>query len=247
MNVNLELTDHCNIRCRMCSQSTREQAHGVEPTFMAFQTWRAALRGLEGLPDVHLCPHWLGEPLLHPRFDAFAEYAFAINAGNRVFRAFKVHTNAVILPPARIALLLRLAAARDMAPDTFQAIHFSVDAFSRDAYTFVKGADRRDVVYRNVERFLRERAGAPRPVAHIAFVVQEGNRQEVRAFIEHWRRVFRELGRPVTVTGEWPSMDEDALYLRRLNAGEQRIADRWHALACAEAGIRAQPRPTGAF
>lgn len=248
MNVNLELTDHCNLRCRMCSQSLRDEAHGVPERFMDFATWREALRGLAGLPDVHLCPHWLGEPTLHPRFDQFVEYAFAQNAGNRLFRSFKVHTNAVILPPARAARLVRLAASPGMAPDTFQAIHFSIDAWSREAYALVKGRDQREVVYRNVRRFLELRGDRPRPVAHLALVVQPGNHHEVQAFVDHWAEVLRGLGRPFRLAADWPAFDQDAIYLRRLNTGDQATADRMHAEACAAAGIRVpSQRPPGSF
>ena len=98
MNVNLELTDHCNIRCKMCSQSLRDEAHGAPHRFMDFETWSRALEGLAGLGPVVLCPHWLGEPTLHPEFDRFVRHAFSLNSQNRLFRHFKVHTNAVLLP-----------------------------------------------------------------------------------------------------------------------------------------------------
>lgn len=247
MNVNLELTDHCNIKCRMCSQSTRDEAHGAKPAFMDFDTWRRALLGLRGMKDVSLCPHWLGEPLLHPEFDKFAEYAFAANRENGLFRHFKVHTNAVILPPDRTDLLLRLAATPKLAPDTFLAIHFSIDAYSQPAYTFVKGADRREIVYRNVERFLRTRGPRARPVAHIAFVVQDGNHHEVKAFVDHWGAILNDLGRTWNLTGEWPPMETDAIYLRRLNIGDQAGADRLHADACRAVGIVPQARAEGSF
>ena len=77
--------------------------------FMDFETWRRGLNGLAGLPDVHLCPHWLGEPTLHPGVDAFVEYAFAVNRDNRLSAKFKLHTNAVILSVDRAQLLVRLA------------------------------------------------------------------------------------------------------------------------------------------
>lgn len=250
MNVNLELTDRCNLRCTMCSQSLREEAHGVPERVMAFEVWRRALQGLRGLPDVHLCPHWLGEPTLHPQFDLFVEYAFAANRDNGLFRHFKLHTNGVILPPARAARLVRLANARDQAPDTFQAVHFSIDAFSRDAYAAVKGVDKRELVYRNVARFLEIRAEmrAERPVAHLALVVQPGNRADVSAFVEHWGAMLRRLGRPFRLTSDWPPFDADAIYLRRLNAGDQAAADALHVDACREVGAPvASARPPGSF
>ena len=91
ININLELTDHCNIRCKMCSQSMRSDAHGAPKKFMTWETWQQSLRNLKGFPDsVHLCPHWLGEPTIHPRFDLFVEYAFAINHRNELFEKFAI-------------------------------------------------------------------------------------------------------------------------------------------------------------
>ncbi len=245
MNVNLELTDHCNIRCRMCSQSLRDEAHGAPMRFMDFATWRRGLQGLEGLPDVHLCPHWLGEPTLHPEFEAFVEYAFAVNGGNRLFKRFKLHTNAVILPVERSRLLLRLAGDPSVEPGTFEAIHFSIDALSPESYRFVKGADHGARVMRNVQRFIELRGAAKYPVVHLTMVVQEGNRQEAGGFVAHWSKV---LGpRVFRVTADWPPFDADAIYLRRLNTGDQPTADAWHAQACVDAGIPAQARLAGSF
>ena len=240
INLNLELTDHCNIKCRMCSQSMRDEAHGVPMRFMDWETWRQALLGLKEMPDeVHLCPHWLGEPTIHPEFDRMVEYAFSINQGNRLFREFKLHTNGVVFSEERARLLVRLANRPDQAEDTFRFIHFSIDAFSREVYADVKGADRREQVYRNIERFLRVRAalGARRPHATLAFVVQDGNVREARAFAEHWAGLVRELGREVAFRHDWPDREVDTLYFRPLNCGEQATADRLHARVCRELGI----------
>ena len=249
MNVNLELTDHCNLACRMCSQSLRDEAHGVPMRFLDFDTWDAALRGLAGLPDVSLCPHWLGEPTLHPEFERFVAHAFALNGGNGLFRHFKLHTNGVILPESRARALLAAAVSPGQAADTFQAVHFSVDAYSPLAYARVKGADKRELVYRNVERFLRMRAsaGAAWPRAHLSIVVQEGNAHEVPAFVEHWAGILADLGQPFRVVGEWPPFDRDAIYLRRLNAGDQAAADALHAGACARVGVAVHGRADGSF
>lgn len=249
MNANIELTDHCNIRCRMCSQSMRDEAHGQPHRFMAFDAWKDALEGLAGLSDVTLCPHWLGEPTLHPEFDHFVRSAFESNRQNRLFRHFKVHTNAVLLPESRAQLLLDMAAQTEVANDTFLAVHFSVDAFSRGTYQTVKGADRREQVFGNVERFLRLRheRGLSRPVAHVAFVVQDGNTDEVIDFVAHWRAVFTTYGREPQLTAEWPAMDRDAIYLRRWNTADQLGADEMLAAACRAVGIAVAARAPGSF
>ena len=238
--VNLELTDHCNIRCKMCSQSMREEAHGVPERFMEWDTWTALLQGLEDMDDdVHLCPHWLGEPTIHPQFDQFVEYAFAVNTGGRLFQEFKLHTNAVVFSAERAELLIRLANAPHVAPDCFRSIHFSIDAFSRDAYREVKGRDHRDKVFANVERFLRIRHAmkAERPYAHLAFVVQPDNADEALAYRDHWVDILRELGRPHDICYDWPHRDRDALYYRPLNTADQDASDALHARVCRDLGL----------
>ena len=238
--VNLELTDHCNIRCKMCSQSMRDEAHGVPERFMEWSTWTALLEGLEDMDDeVHLCPHWLGEPTIHPQFDQFVEYAFAVNEGGRLFKEFKLHTNAVVLSEKRAELLVRLANSPHVDPSCFRSIHFSIDSFSREAYTEVKGRDHRDKVFANVERFLRvrESMGAVLPYAHLAFVVQPDNAHEALAFRDHWVDILEVLGRPHDVCYDWPHRDRDALYFRPLNTSDQDASDALHARVCHELGL----------
>lgn len=242
ISVNLELTDHCNIKCKMCSQSMRDEAHGVPMRFMSWETWRDALAGLEGMEeDVHLCPHWLGEPTIHHQFDRFVEYAFARNPGSRLFREFKLHTNGVVFSEARSRLLVQLANLDHLAPETFRFIHFSIDAFSPAVYREVKGADRGEQVYRNIRRFLqvREELGARLPLVTLAFVVQPENAHEARAFRDHWKQVLEGLGREVAQSHDWPSQSLDTLYFRRLNCGDQAAADALHARVARQLGIAA--------
>lgn len=240
VNVNLELTDRCNIKCLMCSQSMRDEAHGQPMRSMDFATWRAAVLGLGSMGDeVHLCPHWLGEPTIHPQFDAFVEYAFFVNQNNRLFRTFKLHTNGVVFGEDRARLLLRLAQSPDQAADTFNFIHFSIDAHSGPVYAKVKGADKRDQVVRNVERFLalRAEAGLTRPFVTLAFVVQPGNAAEAGAFVEHWRAALRRYGVEPRCTVDWPDQAADSIYLRPLNCADQAGADRLHADVCRALGL----------
>ena len=240
VNLNLELTDHCNLRCPMCSQSLRDEAHNVPMRFMDWETWRASLLALADMPEpVNLCPHWLGEPTIHPRFDAFVEYAFAANRDRRLFHEFKLHTNAVVFNEKRARLLVRLANAPTTHPDCFRTVHFSIDAFSEEAYREVKGADKREQVYRNVERFLRVRQelGGRLPRAHLAFVVQDANHHEARAFVDHWTGLLESLGRPWRLCWDWPGPDRDAGYLRPLNCADQGRADALHARTVASLGV----------
>jgi molybdenum cofactor biosynthesis enzyme MoaA len=236
ININLELTDHCNIKCKMCSQSMRDDAHGGPKKFMEWETWKVSLHGLAGMEDdVHLCPHWLGEPTIHPEFDKFVEYAFAINLGNRLFREFKLHTNGVVLNEQRSKLLLRLANSGGQLEDTFRFMHFSLDAHSQAVYADVKGADKGPLVRKNIERFLRLRDDLDLawPKVTLGFVVQPGNAHEATDFIEHWKPRLRNPA----LAWDWPSEVRDAIYFRPLNSGNQEESDALHAETCRQAGL----------
>jgi hypothetical protein len=226
----------------MCSQAARQLAHGHPPGFMDWETWRRVLRGLAGSPEeVHLCPHWLGEPTVHPDFDRMLEYAFALNAGNRLFRTFKLHTNGVLLDPSRSRRLVRLAAMPGQAPDTFATVHWSFDAATRETYLRVKAGDHFERVAANLEGFVRAReaAGARWPSAHVAFVVQPGNADEAEAFVDRWGRLLDGTGRGWDLCADWPRQDRDAIYLRSLNCAAQGEADALHARTCERLGMGA--------
>jgi len=253
VHLNVELTDRCNLRCRMCGQSQRPQGHGGPGSDMDEATWLAALEGLAGMPEeVHLCPHWLGEPTLHPAFDRLVALAFERNAGNRLFRTFKLHTNGILLGPDRARLLLDLAGRPDQAPDTFRAVHFSLDAWSRTVYREVKGADLQPRAARHVRGFLeaRERTGRAFPRVHLAFVVQEGNAGDAAAFVRGWGALLDRLGRPWELTPGWPGDDRDAIYLRPLNGADPVGAGALHAATWAALraawGLPPEPPPTRA-
>lgn len=238
--LNLELTDHCNVRCPMCSQSLRQLAHGEAKSFMSWESWRSVLASLESAPEeVHLCPHWLGEPTVHPDFDRMVEYAFAMNRDNRLFRSFKLHTNGVLLGRRRARLLVRLATSPDQAPDTFATVHWSFDAATPATYAKVKGVDRYEQVATNLREFVRwrERRGSVWPRAHVAFVVQPDNASEAQRFVDTWGSMLDETGRPWDLTVDWPSQERDAIYIRPLNCADQASADALHARTCAQLGI----------
>lgn len=240
ITINLELTDHCNIKCKMCSQSMRSDAHGAAKKFMAFSTWQQSLQNLAGFPEpVHLCPHWLGEPTLHPRFDLFVEYAFAINQHNRLFEKFKLHTNAVQFSKERGRLLLQLSELPFVASDTFNFVHFSIDAFSKPVYKEVKGRDCRQRVYQNIVDFiaLRQELGHTYPKITIAFVVQPDNHHEALDFQAFWVDIFAKYNLPLRQFYDWPSEECDNLYFRRLNCADQTTSDALHAKTVFELGL----------
>jgi MoaA/NifB/PqqE/SkfB family radical SAM enzyme len=241
MNLNLELTDLCNVKCRMCGQADNPKVHGFQPNkFMKWDVWKTSIDGLADFEDeISLCPHWLGEPTLHPEFNRFIEYAFSNNDGNRLFRHFKLHSNGTLLDDDRIDLLLDCANAPNQAEDTFGFVHFSVDAYDPAVYYRMKRYDYGARVYRNIRKLLERRVerGLERPYVTAAFIVMPENRHEAHRYLAYWDKVFGDLGLPYDVNYDWPQRFRDNLYFRRLHQADQPAADRLHRAVLDELGI----------
>jgi molybdenum cofactor biosynthesis enzyme MoaA len=241
VHVNLELTDLCNIRCRMCGQAENPRVHRFQPNqFMAWDTWKASIDALAGYEDeVDLCPHWLGEPTLHPEFERFVRYAFEQNAGNRLFRNFKLHTNGTLLDERRVDAILDCANRGEMAEDTFRFVHFSVDAYLPATYDQIKKYDFGERVYRNIRQLLERRVerGLRWPYVTVAFIVMPENRREARWFLDYWTQTYERLGLPSELVYDWPQKLVDTIYFRRLHQSDQPAADRLHREVLDELGL----------
>ncbi len=222
----------------------RDEAHGVPMKFMSWETWRTSLSHLKNYPEeISLCPHWLGEPTIHPQFDQFVEYAFAINKDNSLFRKFKLHTNAVVFGEKRAQLLINLAQLSNQSQDTFNFIHFSIDAHSPGVYKTVKGANYGERVYKNIRRFLeiRQQHQAVYPKITLAFVVQPENAHEAIVFRDYWTALFLKYKIKLRQTYDWPDQESDSLYFRRLNCSNQKESDSLHAKIVHGLGLSESP------
>ena len=241
INLNLELTDLCNIKCRMCGQAENPKVHNLQAnSFMKWDVWKASIDALESYTDeVSLCPHWLGEPCLHPEFDRFVRYAFDNNEGNRLFRHFKLHTNGSLLNDARIETLLDCANRDSMAEDTFRFVHFSVDAFTPGVYYAIKKFDYGERVYRNIVRLMerREARGLKRPYVTNAFIVMPEHQHEAPWYLDYWATVFDRLGVKWEIFYDWPTHETDNVYFRRLHQADQPAADRLHRIVLDQLGV----------
>jgi len=241
IHLNLELTDRCNLRCIMCGQAMTSNVHDSPDRYMSRETWSRLLEGLADVgEEIALCPHWLGDPTVHPEFSDMIREAFERNADNRLFRHFKVHTNGALLDRRNgIDVVLDCAARSDQAPDTFEFVHFSLDAYSRDVFSRIKGVDARGRTYDNALRLLRSRQvmGLQWPKVTVAFVVMEENRHDAGDFLGFWRSTFEELGRPYQVTWDWPVERLDTIYFRRLNHADQDAATQLHRKTLVDLGV----------
>jgi len=150
--INVELTNHCNQRCRLCPRLGFTRPLGFMDVAL-FE--RIAVEC--GRHPTALWLHFLGESLLHR--DAVRMVRIAKDAG--VVRV-GLSTNGVSLAVHADALI-------DAGLDRLEC---SMDALDREGYRAMRGRDHFERVVRNVETFLarkRER-GSETPLTSIQFM-----------------------------------------------------------------------------
>ena len=168
--VNVELTNHCNQRCRLCPRQEFTRPLG----FMDAGLFERVARECAG-HDTALWLHFLGEPLLHR--DAARLVALAKDVG---VKQVGLSTNGVSLAGAAAEALLASGLDR---------LECSMDADERAGYLAMRGRDHFDRVARNVRGFLarkRER-GQEGPVVSIQFMRTPAIEARLRELADAWR------------------------------------------------------------
>ena len=105
--VYIEISNVCNLQCTFCPEVERDKR------FMEPALFKKAVMAVAPLTE-EVCFHLMGEPLLHPDFDAYVNFCDTL--GVRV----NLTTNGLLLKPERLKALLS---------PTLKQINFSLQSF----------------------------------------------------------------------------------------------------------------------
>ncbi len=210
--LQVEPTDHCNLKCRMCAPHFEgwETIHGVPRGTLEPALWARIVDGLvaDDLRFDHVIFQWLGDPTLHdalPELVGLAAHRLAGRVGY-----LRIDTNAIALGPTMADALLDAVSVRDGPP---LLLVCTLDAVTPETYARVKGRDRLALVHRHIRHLIRRRhqRGADcRVNLQLQFVVQAGNAHEVDRFLSYWRDLLACQGGPA-----WC----DEIMFKRLSVG----------------------------
>ena len=167
-SVNLELTNHCNLRCTICPVNTtmRRPKGFMDPALFR--------RVIDDNPGIHfvLAFQW-GEPLLHPQFFELVRYAKDRGVSTMIT------SNGTHLTPDNRRKLLECGLTR---------ITFSVDGDAQ-THAAIRSYDL-ETLRRDVTTFIAERdaAGATLMI-DVSMVVDAATEHAIETFKADWRGV----------------------------------------------------------
>jgi sulfatase maturation enzyme AslB (radical SAM superfamily) len=140
---------------------------------MPFELWRRCADQIRAeAPATECWFSFCGEPLMEP--DLLVEM---LRYGRTIgLESLNVNTNGMLLTEDLVEPILNSGA---------HLIVFGLDGFTRETYERVRVKGNRDLVYENVERFLKAR-GADGPAVQVQFIEMSENWEEFDQFRAYW-------------------------------------------------------------
>jgi radical SAM protein with 4Fe4S-binding SPASM domain len=170
LELNLEITDHCNLKCWHCYQTVRTLKHRKIVRLETIQKIidEGAANGLGSLV--------IGatdEALLHRDILQIVNRATAADIPD-----VWLFSNGILITPDLAEEIIKAGPTR---------ISISVDAIERDTYAKIRGGNL-DEVHRGIELLLaeRDRHGKKLPIIRLTFIRQPDNSAEMATFIRYW-------------------------------------------------------------
>jgi radical SAM protein with 4Fe4S-binding SPASM domain len=204
----LEITNFCNLKCKMCpySKMTRKKQH---------MTWKLFKKIID--KDIYFKQalefHLFGEPLLHPKLSKFIKYAKS-----------KGH----IVGLATNATLLTKEKSKELLETGLDNIVLALDGANKETYEGLRQGGKYDVVVKNIKSFLKlKHKGNYQTYSVLQIIQMPETKNEIRKFKQKWswligkglnelriKRLFDSLGGSVNSKIPFPQ------YVKRLPCSE---------------------------
>ena len=183
VNLDVSVTNHCNIKCTMCTRTIARadmelwnSGKFFDPhlQYLDLDTYKKVIdEGVDkGLYAVHLTGHD-GEPTMHKQLPEMIEYA-----KKKGIIDIYTHSNAVILHKRN--LIDRILDAQP------HRIVFSVDSPVKETFESIRVGAKYDQVVSNIRNFIKRKKerGLKFPIVKVQMVVMKKNEHEVELFKE---------------------------------------------------------------
>lgn len=169
--VTVELTNSCNLSCKFCPSNFLKE---IPRGFMEESLFKKIIDEISRFDNVILVPFFRGEPLLHPKFAEFLNYA-----KSKKINSIQMASNGTLLNnKIRNAIL----------DSSVSFISFSLDAPDKKTYEALRINSIYEDVINNVESFINLRNSLRKklPMIQVSAVKTAENKNLVKNFIDRW-------------------------------------------------------------
>ena len=178
--VDVELTNYCNLACRMCPHTLMKRDKGyMEETVLKKIVDECALNGA-AIRFIR----W-GEHLLHQNIFEYISYA---------------KSKGVIVHLTTNGILLDRAKAEKLIDCGLDSVIFSMQGATKEAYEIMRDNNKYDLLEKNIRYLveIRQNKGVKNPVIHISSTMTDETQDEIKAFKDKWMGIVDSVGIGVT-------------------------------------------------
>jgi radical SAM protein with 4Fe4S-binding SPASM domain len=171
LSVALELTNNCNLRCKICHTQNPKRFQARERGFMSWELFAKCADELGRLGyEMNVCLNFDGESLLHPKFVEMLRY---LHSKNNLRLHFS--TNGTLLTKDIENELIRYGVDTAVSLDGIESKHEAIRINSK--YEKVKD---------NILNFVQLRAEYCRPKINVTLVDSEHTTSDINDFVKYW-------------------------------------------------------------
>jgi len=166
----IEVSAHCNLRCVMCDNPTMKRKKGN----MSLELFKKIVNEMKEYTQTRFYLNGYGEPLVNKDVFEFVRYATECGFTNSY-----MNTN---------AMLLDEDAALQLIKGGLHCLVVSIDGYEKETYESIRVGGDRDIVYKNVTRYLEllKEYGKENQIVEVQLIEMEKTLPEKEIFIDYW-------------------------------------------------------------
>ncbi len=214
LDINLELTNHCNARCVFCVAGNPDIIpHNLEKKgFMSEKLFHKIVKDLsENVydPFIHpkldgeLCVRFtgFGEPLLHPKFLEFFHITTRIKGLTKIM----LTTNGQLLTKHMLSTMLDYIKNRSFILE----LNVGLDANTEATRQKIKGLSKLSMLKDTLNHmlFLRQKHNLTNLKPIFQFILGYDNKQEVAGFVDYWSKQLTKHKIDYEICNDYPKRD----------------------------------------
>lgn len=167
VEIALELTNHCNLRCVMCPSPALRRSKG----YMEEAVFQKVVKEIRGEKGFLFLPQGFGEPLLHKKWFELIDFASRFKISPIV-----VLSNGMLLDETNAHRLL----------NRVDVIIVTIDGVTPKTYESIRVGGSLKTVTRNIQRFLEIRGPNGKPRLVLRIIRMQDTESEIAAFKDFW-------------------------------------------------------------
>lgn len=164
--VDIELTNHCNLLCKMCARRLMTRKRG----YMAREIFDKVLEDCKAMKTPIRFIRW-GEPFMHRDI---IKYAKAVKDAG------------LLLHITNNGLKINEKQMRELIEMGLDSIIFSMQGATKEGYEEMRNNRHYDDLVKNIFLFARLRAGKEKPFMHISSTMTNETKEEIDKFRQFW-------------------------------------------------------------